>query len=161
MRASAARTLQEFSIFGFKNSQAGVEQFAFRHDDDVVARRDLVQTEDLSYQSFSAISLNSSAQLLRGGDAKASSGPNAGQHEHRAVAPVHLGAPLVDPLEVGPAPDSLAGSKGAGHISFERVAPAYSLLTVNRLRPLARRRFRTRRPFLVLIRTRNPCVFFR
>src|SRR4030095_92063 len=35
----------------------------------------------------------------------------------------------------------------------------YSLLTVRRLRPFARRRLSTSRPFLVLIRTRNPCVF--
>jgi hypothetical protein len=38
---------------------------------------------------------------------------------------------------------------------------SYSLLTVRRLRPLARRRFNTRRPFFVLMRTRNPCVFAR
>ncbi len=37
----------------------------------------------------------------------------------------------------------------------------YSLLTVSRLRPLARRRFSTSRPFFVLIRTRNPWVRFR
>jgi hypothetical protein len=33
--------------------------------------------------------------------------------------------------------------------------------TVRRLRPFARRRFSTSRPFLVLIRTRKPCVRFR
>ena len=33
--------------------------------------------------------------------------------------------------------------------------------TVSRLRPLARRRFNTRRPFFVLIRTRKPCVRLR
>jgi len=33
--------------------------------------------------------------------------------------------------------------------------------TVRRLRPLARRRFRTRRPFLVLMRSRKPCVLRR
>jgi hypothetical protein len=38
---------------------------------------------------------------------------------------------------------------------------SYSLLTVRRFRPLARRRLRTSRPFLVLMRTRNPCVRFR
>lgn len=37
----------------------------------------------------------------------------------------------------------------------------YSLLTVRRFRPFARRRFSTRRPFLVAIRTRNPCVRLR
>ncbi len=33
--------------------------------------------------------------------------------------------------------------------------------TVRRLRPLRRRRERTLRPFLVLIRSRKPCVFLR
>ena len=37
----------------------------------------------------------------------------------------------------------------------------HSLLTVRRLRPFARRRLRTRRPFFVLMRTRNPCVRLR
>src|SRR4030095_2056433 len=39
--------------------------------------------------------------------------------------------------------------------------PQRSSATVRRLRPLARRRFSTIRPFLVDIRTRNPCAFFR
>jgi hypothetical protein len=37
----------------------------------------------------------------------------------------------------------------------------YSLDTVKRFRPFARRRFRTSLPFLLLIRTRNPCARFR
>ncbi len=32
---------------------------------------------------------------------------------------------------------------------------------ISRLRPLARRRFNTSRPDLLLIRSRNPCVFTR
>jgi hypothetical protein len=40
-------------------------------------------------------------------------------------------------------------------------ANAYLVLTVSRLRPLARRRFNTNRPFFVLMRTRKPCVFRR
>jgi hypothetical protein len=38
---------------------------------------------------------------------------------------------------------------------------SYSDDTVSRLRPFARRRFRTSRPFLVLMRTRKPCVRLR
>ena len=34
-------------------------------------------------------------------------------------------------------------------------------LTTSRLRPLSRRRLRTLRPALVLIRLRNPCSLFR
>ncbi len=37
----------------------------------------------------------------------------------------------------------------------------YSLLTVSRLRPFARRRFRTSRPFFVRILMRNPWAFRR
>jgi hypothetical protein len=37
----------------------------------------------------------------------------------------------------------------------------YSSLTVKRLRPLARRRFKTVRPSFVRILSRNPCVAFR
>ena len=40
-------------------------------------------------------------------------------------------------------------------------AGLYEEETVRRLRPLARRRFRTCRPFLVAMRTRNPCVRLR
>jgi hypothetical protein len=100
MRASAPRTLQEFSIFGFKNSQAGVEQLAFGYDDDIASRRNLVQTENLSYQPFRAISLNRSAQFLGRGDSQPACRAGAGQQEQRAVAPVHLRASLVNLLEV-------------------------------------------------------------
>ena len=59
------------AVFGFKGGQAGVEQLSLGHDDDVEPRRDLVTTENLSNQSFSTISLDRAAQLLRGGDAQA------------------------------------------------------------------------------------------
>ena len=160
MRATAARTLQEFSVFGFKNSQAGVEQFAFRNHDDVVARSDLVQTENLSYQSFRAIPLNRSAQLLRRGDPQPTDRALNGQQEDRAVAAVNLDAAFVDLLEVCSTADFLVGTKHSASRPAADVS-GYSLLTVSRLRPLARRRFSTRRPFLVLIRTRKPCVFAR
>lgn len=37
----------------------------------------------------------------------------------------------------------------------------YELETVSRLRPWARRRLNTLRPFLVFMRARKPCTFFR
>jgi len=58
----------------------------------------------------------------------------------------------VDLLEVSVTADALTGPE---------FHPSYSLLTVRRLRPLARRRFSTRRPFFVLIRTKNPCALLR
>ena len=51
-------TLDETSVFGFKNGQGGVEQVAVGDDDDVEPRGDLVATENLSYQSFGAVSPN-------------------------------------------------------------------------------------------------------
>jgi hypothetical protein len=115
MRASATRTLQEFSVFGFKSSQAGVEQFAFGDDDDVVARCDLVLTENLSYQSFRAVSLNCSAQLLRRGDSQAAHRTGDRQHENRAVPAMNLRATVVNLLEVRPAADFLVGTKHVAH----------------------------------------------
>jgi hypothetical protein len=51
------------------------------------------------------------------------------------------------PSRVRPKPVTASAPQAAGYCS---------LLTVNRLRPFALRRFKTNRPFFVLIRTRNP-----
>jgi hypothetical protein len=112
------RTLQEFSVFGFKDNQAGVEQFAFRHHDDVAARSDLVQTENLSYQPFRTISLNRSTELFRRRDSEPPRGSRFGprQHEQRAVAAVNLDASVVNLLKVCPAADSLVGTKHLEHV---------------------------------------------
>ena len=68
---------------------------------------------------------------------------------------MNSGAMLIDPQEISAAPDVL-GRPEATHGRPGR--PGYSPLTVRRFRPFARRRFRTIRPFLVLIRTRKPCA---
>ena len=95
------------------------------------------------------------AELLRRGDAQPADRAAVRQDEQRAVAAVNSDAPLVNLLELGAAANPLvrAGTRERNWL--------YSLLTVRRLRPFARRRFSTSRPFLVLIRTRNPCVFSR
>jgi hypothetical protein len=74
-----------------------------------------------------------------------------GQEKDRAVAAVGPNAPLVDLLKL----------RTRANVFGWTESQSYSLLTVRRLRPLARRRFSTRRPFFVLMRTRNPCVFAR
>jgi hypothetical protein len=75
MASSAARTLKvtfdEGSILCFKDCQAGVKQFAPGNDDHVESCCDLVTTENLSNQSFSAVSLDRAAELPRGGYPKA------------------------------------------------------------------------------------------
>ncbi len=107
MRASAARTLQELSVFGFKNGQAGVEQLAFRYDDHVVAGRDFVQTENLSYQSFSAVSLNRAANLARRRDAEPARRRVVRQEEHGAEPAVHLDPTFVNLLKLRAASNPL------------------------------------------------------
>jgi hypothetical protein len=140
-------------IVGLKDGQGGVEHLALGYDDDIKPWRDVVVTENLSYESFSSISSNGSAQLFRGRDAQPSDRAMIGQDEHGRVAAVDPGTALVDFLKLGATADAL--------MLPEPRQMVYSLLTVRRLRPFARRRLSTSRPFFVLIRTRNPCVFAR
>jgi hypothetical protein len=153
-RHSAALTqasFDEVSVISFKGAQAGVEKLPLRNDDDVESRGDLVSTENLSNQSFSSIPLDRIADLPGRRDPEPSHATLVGQEKDRAVAAVDANAPLVDLLKLRSPADVFGRAE----------SQSYSLLTVRRFRPLARRRFRTRRPFLVLIRTRNPCVFAR
>ena len=143
-------TGNESSVIGFKSAQAGVEEIALGDNDDVKSIRDLIPTENLSNQSFRSITLDRATELLRGGDSQPAN-PAIRQEKHRAVAAVNPKSTAVDLLELG------AAANAFGWPEFQ----SYSLLTVRRLRPFARRRFSTRRPFLVAIRTRNPCVRLR
>ena len=68
LSASPKGAVESVTELGFKGSQAGVQQLAFRHDDDVEARGEFVATENLSNQSFGSISVNRSAELLRRGN---------------------------------------------------------------------------------------------
>ena len=144
-------SFDEVSVISFKGAQAGVEKLALRYYYDIEPRRDLVSTKDLSNQSFSSIPLDSAADLPGRRDAEPSDSLLVGQEEHRAVAAVEADTALVHLLELSAPADVLGWTE----------SQSYSLLTVRRLRPLARRRFSTRRPFFVLMRVRNPCVFAR
>jgi hypothetical protein len=147
----AKASFDEVSVISFKDTQAGVEKFTLRDDHDVEPWCDLVSTKDLSNQSFSSISLHRPADLPRRGDAEPSNAPLVGQKKDRAVAAMEANTPLVDLLKLRTPADVFGWTE----------SQSYSLLTVRRLRPLARRRFSTSRPFFVLMRTRNPCVFAR
>lgn len=113
MRASAARTLQELSVFGFKNGQAGVEQLALRDDDDVAARRDFVQTENLSNQSFSAVSLDRATHLPRRRDAEPARRRVGRQEEQGAEPAVHLDPAFVNLLKLRAAANPLVALQQA------------------------------------------------
>jgi hypothetical protein len=114
--------------------------------------RHVIVTENLSYQSFGAISLNRAAELLRRRDAESAHDGLVRSNKQCAVTTVDARAILVNFLKLGVAANPLGRTESR---------QPYSLLTVSLLRPLARRRFRTRRPFLLLIRTRKPCVRLR
>jgi hypothetical protein len=103
------------AVFGFKGGQTRVEQLALGDDDDVEARSDLVATKNLSYQSFSSISLDGSAELPRRRDPETADPKLIGQDEQRRVTPVDAGAAFVDVLKVRAPPDPLVRPE-PGHI---------------------------------------------
>jgi hypothetical protein len=152
---STEAAFEEGSVIGFKGAQAGVEQFSLWDDDNVVPGSELIATEDLSNQSFRSVSLNGPAELLGGRDPQPPYSGGIRRDEYGAVAAMHLDACPVHMLKLGSASNAFVRAK------IQSEGASYSLLTVRRFRPFARRRFKTSRPFLVLMRTRNPCVFLR
>jgi hypothetical protein len=101
----ANTALDDVTVIGFKDAQAGVEQFALGNDHHVEPRRDLVTTENLSYQSFRAISLDRTTDLASGRDTQPAYPDHVRQHEHRDVPAVKPDAMVVDPLKLRPATD--------------------------------------------------------
>jgi hypothetical protein len=96
---------------GFKGSQAGVEQFAFRDDDDVEAWRELVATKNLSNQSFSSISLDRATQFLRSGDSQSANRQVVREREHRQITAVRPDATIVNLLVLDATADTFGRSK--------------------------------------------------
>jgi DNA-directed RNA polymerase beta subunit len=86
-------TFKGGAIIGFKGYLGVLEELAARHDDDVEPCRDLVTSENLSYQPLSAISLNGSAQLLRCRNPQTARTLASGQDKHRAEAAMEPGVP--------------------------------------------------------------------
>ena len=104
-------TFKAVAIVGFKDGQGGVKHLALGYDHHIKPRRDVVTSENLSYQSFSSVSLNGSAELFRRRDAQASDRAVVGQDEHGCVAPVNPGAALIDFLKLGAAADAFVRPK--------------------------------------------------
>jgi hypothetical protein len=127
-------------VIGFKISPRGVDHLAARNNNYVYACQWFMGLEQLPHESFRPVSDHRIPNLLARGDAQPWRPKLVGQGEtgHEAAAlPV---AALEDPCKFRPTPK----------LAYDD--------TDNRLRPLARRRLRTVRPFLVAIRTRKPCV---
>ena len=105
LRPLTHATLDEASVFCFKNSQAGVEQVAVGDDNDVEPGRDLVATENLSYQSFGAVSRHRAAKFFRRRDAQAPDATFVGEDKRGAVSPAKPNAARVHALELDAAAD--------------------------------------------------------
>jgi hypothetical protein len=114
-------------------------------------------TENLSNEPLCSVALNRSPEPLRRGYPQTSNWETVCKDEHGGQTAMNLDPVLVHLLELG-APANVFVPLEARHRRWN--VDAYSLLTVSRLRPFARRRFSTRRPFLLLMRTRKPCVRF-
>jgi hypothetical protein len=95
------------SVIGFKNTQAGIEHFTLRDDDHVVARSDLVTTENLSDQSLSSVSDDGPSNLASDRDSQAADAALICQREQRGITPVEANPVLVNVLKLRALPDSL------------------------------------------------------
>jgi hypothetical protein len=140
--------------------EGSIKQFATGDDDEVDRRvRSWIEPpEHLSNQSFSTISSNSITELPGGDDAQTRPDRRTWGKQEREVAGGDPVTRIEDPLELFTPSHAL---KPGEPLRRHRARLAYELETVSRLRPLARRRLSTSRPFLVAIRVRKPCVFLR
>jgi hypothetical protein len=118
-------TFESGAIIGFKRCQAGLEELAARHDDHVEPCRDLVASENLSYQPLSAISLNGAAKFFRGRNPQTTRVLTFGQDKHGAEAAMEPGTVLVHLLKLGPAANPLVPPKMCVCLlrSIHRVVP--------------------------------------
>jgi hypothetical protein len=107
----AEPTLDEGAVISFKDTQTGVDQFAFRDDNNVESLCDLVSTEDLSNQSLSFISLNRSTELSGSRNPQSTCWLGIRQEEHRAIPAAHPETAIIDPLEFSSAANSFVGTK--------------------------------------------------
>jgi hypothetical protein len=134
-----------------------IKHFPARDDDDVQPGRDLMTPEDLPSEPLRAIPLNRRTKLAAGGDSQPRyrAAVRCDKERHEARRNPH--ASRVRPFEVRSAANSL------GRREPERSKHGFycSSETVSLLRPLARRRLSTIRPFLVAMRTLKPWVFLR
>ena len=101
----------EVSIVGFKGVQAGIEEIALRHDDNVEAWSDFITTKNLSNQSLSSVSQNCAAELPRCCDPETADAEFVGQQEYGCIPAMNFDAAVVDPLKFCTAANPLGWSE--------------------------------------------------
>jgi hypothetical protein len=127
------------TVVGFNIPPRGLEHLAPRDNNDINTGQRFVDSKELSHQPFRPISRYRIPDFPASGDAEPRGTNLVWQGETRDELAAKADASIVDLGELRPA------------AQFHRDDD-----TVNRLRPLARLRLRTIRPFFVCIRTRNP-----
>jgi hypothetical protein len=134
--AASKGSFNSVTELGFKGSQAGVEQFAFRDDDDVEAWRELVATKNLSNQSFSSISLDRATQFLRSGDSQSANRQVVREREHRQITAVRPDTTIVDLLVLDAATNAFVPAETSHKVRLKPDA-MYSDATYDWLLPRA------------------------
>src|SRR5690606_2333124 len=168
-----AQPSNDCDILGLETAEGRVEDRPAGNDDDVVPWRRRVAAEQLANEPPRPVPFNRDSELARGRDAQPGRFVVAPiEREDYQEAALMLPAALVDQLELAALADGLVSAKPLIVHDQPAAAPQNRASrracgpgmrrqfeeTVRRLRPLARRRLSTRRPFFVDIRTRNPCV---
>lgn len=153
-RPAGDESAQPVSVFTFHLGLRVLQDLGLRDQYQVCARQ-LVPAKTLAEKALGAVARHRTAQPSRRGQTEAAVAAlivDRYQCEHGAVQPQSLAQ---DALEFRPRTQPFRrpetrplGAGGGGY------API-------RLRPFCRRRFSTRRPPLVRMRTRNPWVLFR
>jgi len=114
-------------------------------------------------EPLGAVALNGPAEFSGRGNPQPRTRAVLGQQEHRHQSAMSARSTIVNFLELVTPPEATICAKAAVHWTAgrqdgHRARSCQREDTLRRFRPLARRRLRTRRPFLLLMRTRKPCV---
>jgi hypothetical protein len=132
--------LQSGTVIRFEMPPIGVCHLAPGNNHDVDICQWFMASEELSNKPLRAITDDSIPNLVAGRNAESRGAERVREGETGHETSPQPSAALVHAGKIGPLPQ----------LGYDD--------TDNRLRPLARRRLRTVRPFFVAIRTRKPCV---
>lgn len=156
-RSRSTASLKKTLNLAMKFRHRGIEGFAPRIDDDGPLWAQLIQAEAhrLPDPPLDAVSHHGFAEGARAGEADMGAVRlRLADTKCRKQGPREPGTLVIYPAEV-------FGTQQTDTFRKTRDGDYLSELTVSFLRPRARRRARTARPFLVSIRERNPCVLAR
>jgi hypothetical protein len=133
-------SLQSGTVVGFNLLPGCLEHLSTRNNHDVYSCQWFMSSEELSNEPFRPVADDRVSYFLAGGNAEPGRADVIWESETGHESATKACPAFVDLEVFRPSPQ------------FHRVD------TVSRLRPFARRRLSTVRPFFVCMRTRKPCV---